>query len=301
MTFGWSADEKVSRDIMSAAVDAGCNFFDTADLYSRWIPGNTGGDSERIIGRWLQGRPRDRIVIATKVRGRMWDGPYGEGLSRAHILKAVEDSLRRLRTDYIDLYVVHWPDDEIPLEETLGAFDHLIQQGKVRYIGASNHPAWKLCKALWVSDKHGLARFESLQPHYNLVHRAEFERELQDLCADQELGVTPYSPQAGGFLTGKYRRGQPVPEGSRGRTNPRIQGYMTGANFDLIDTLEEIGQAHVASVAQVAVAWVLVNPTVTSAIMGANTVAQLRESLGAVDVTLSPEEKQALDDLSAWT
>ena len=301
MTFGWTADERTSRDIMSAAVDAGCNFFDTADIYSRWADGNPGGVSEAIIGRWLQGRPRDQIVVATKVRGPMWEGPNGEGLSRAHILRAVEDSLRRLGTDYIDLYIVHWPDDDTPLAETLRALDDLVHQGKVRYLGVSNFPAWKLCKALWISDKHGLARFESLQPHYNLVHRAEFERELMALCTDQRLAVTPYRPLAGGFLTGKYRRGRPVPGGSRGETNKRIQGYMTGANFDLVETLEQIGRAHDATVAQTALAWVLANPVVTSALVGANTVAQLQDSIQAVALDLAEEEKQALDEMSAWT
>ena len=300
MQFGWTADEKTAFDIMSAAVDGGCNFFDTADIYSRWAEGNPGGVSEEIIGRWLQGRPREQVVVATKVRGEMWPGPNGQGLSRAHIVKAAEDSLRRLQTDHIDLYVTHWPDDETPLEETLRALDDLVRQGKVRYIGASNHPGWKLCRALWVSDKHGLARYESLQPHYNLVHRAEFEDELMDLCADQEVGVTPYSPQAGGFLTGKYRRGQPIPKGSRGEQNERIQGYMTEANFDLIDRMEEIGKAHDATIAQVTVAWILANPVVTSAIIGANSVAQLQDSMQAAEISLSPEQKQTLDAMSAW-
>ena len=206
MQFGWTADEKAAFKVLSAAVDAGCNFLDTADMYSRWVEGNAGGESEEIIGRWLRGRRREQVVLATKVQGKMWEGPTGKGLSRVHIIKAVEDSLRRLQTDYIDLYIAHWPDDETPIEETLRTMDALVHQGKVRYVGASNYPAWKLCRALWASDKHGLARFESLQPRYNLVHRAEFERELESLCADQQIGVTPYSPQAGGFLTGKDNR-----------------------------------------------------------------------------------------------
>ncbi|MGD1995344.1 MAG: aldo/keto reductase [Anaerolineae bacterium] len=300
MTFGWTADERSSIEIMSAAVDAGCNFFDTADIYSRWTEGNPGGVSETIIGHWLKGRNREEIIIATKVRGRMWDGPDGEGLGRAHIMKAVEASLHRLQTDYIDLYIAHWPDDDTPLEETLHALDDLIREGKVRYVGASNFPAWKLCKALWASDKRSLARFASLQPHYNLVHRAEFERELMDLCADQSLGVTPYSPQAGGFLTGKYGRGKPVPEGSRGEGSRRIRDYMTDANFDLIERVEEIGRDRGATVAQVSLAWVLANPVVTSAIIGANTVAQLQESIQAATISLTPEDKQILDEMSDW-
>ena len=206
MTFGWSADEPTSHRILDAALDTGINFVDTADIYSSWVEGNRGGESETIIGSWLKGRARRSVIIATKARGRMWDGPNGEGLSRVHLLQAVEDSLRRLQTDYIDLYQVHWPDDQTPLEETLSALDSLVRAGKVRYIGASNYPAWLLCKTLWVSDVHHLARFDCLQPHYSLFNRAEFERELQPLCLDQGIGVIPYSPLAAGFLTGKYRR-----------------------------------------------------------------------------------------------
>ncbi len=177
MTFGWTADEPTAHRILSAAVDAGINFVDTADIYPYWAPGAWAGRTEEIIGRWLKGQRREALVIATKVRGPMGPGPNDQGLSRKHIFDAVEGSLRRLGTDYIDLYQVHWPDDETPLEETLRALEDLTRQGKVRYIGASNFPAWLLCKALWISDKHGWARFNSLQPHYNLLHRAEFERE----------------------------------------------------------------------------------------------------------------------------
>ena len=216
MQFGWTADEAASFSVLDAFVDAGGNFIDTANIYSRWADNSYAGKSEEIIGRWLKQRGRrEDLVIATKVRGQMGPGPNDEGLSRKHIMRAVEDSLRRLQTDYIDLYQAHWYDSNTPLEETLRAFDDLIAQGKVRYIGASNYPAWLLTKALWVSDKHGYARYDSLQPHYNLVHRAEFERELMHLCQDQGLGVIPYSPLAGGFLTGKYRRDQPVPPSER--------------------------------------------------------------------------------------
>lgn len=298
MTFGWTADEATSLDMLSAAFDAGINFLDTADIYSRWH--KQAGIAEEIIGKWLKGRPRDQVVIATKVRGAMGDGPNDQGLSRVHIMHAVEGSLRRMGTDYIDLYQCHWPDDDTPLEETLRALDDLVHQGKVRYIGCSNTPAWKLCKALWISDKYGLARFDCLQPHYNLVHRAEFERELMPLCADQGLGVIPYSPLAGGFLTGKYRRGQPIPEGTRGQTSQRVKSYMTEANFALIDRMEALGRERGLTIAQVALAWLLTNPVITSPIIGANSVAQLRESLGAVGQRLSPEEKLALDEASAW-
>ena len=183
MQFGWSADEQTAHAIMNEAVELGCNFFDTADIYSTWAEGNPGGVSEQIIGNWLAtgNVPRDKIVIATKVRGAMGEGPNDQGLSRVHIMNGVEASLHRLQTDYIDLYQVHWPDEETPLEETLAVLSDLVRSGKVRYIGCSNYPAWLLAKSLWVSDVKGLARFDSLQPHYSLVHRAEFERELQPL------------------------------------------------------------------------------------------------------------------------
>jgi aryl-alcohol dehydrogenase-like predicted oxidoreductase len=205
MTMGWTSSKEDSFAVLDAFVGAGANFIDTADVYSSWADGNPGGVAETWIGEWLRQRalPRHQLVIATKVRGRMWDGPNGEGLSRAHITQAVEDSLRRLGTDYIDLYQTHWPDEDTPLDETLRALDDLVRQGKVRYLGTSNHPAWLLTRALWVSDRLGLARYDCLQPHYNLVHRAEFERESMAVCQDQGLGVIPYSPLEGGFLTGK--------------------------------------------------------------------------------------------------
>jgi len=222
MQFGWSTDEKTSFKILDKFFEEGGNFIDTADVYSRWVEGNPGGVSERIIGKWMKSRNvREGIVLATKVRGRMWEGPNGEGLSRKHIMKAVEDSLRRLQTDYIDLYQVHWPDWDTPLEETLRALDDLVRDGKVRYIGASNYPAWYLIKVLWISDKYGLHRFESIQPQYSLVYREEFEKELMHLAEDQKLAVIPYSPLAGGFLTGKYKRNRPLPPSPRAETIKR--------------------------------------------------------------------------------
>ena len=297
MTMGWTSSKADSFAVLDAFVEAGGTFLDTADVYSAWAEGNPGGVAETWIGEWLKrsGTPRHELVIATKVRGRMWDGPNGEGLSRAHIMKAVEDSLRRLDTDYIDLYQTHWPDDDTPLDETLRTLDDLVRQGKARYLGASNHPAWLLTKALWVSDRLGLARYESLQPHYNLVHRAEFERESMALCRDQGLGVTPYSPLAGGFLTGKYRKDKPLPEKARG-----AKDYLTDRNLALIDKLEEIGRAHNATVAQTALAWMLANPVITAPIVGANTVTQLTETLGTLQVKLADGEVRTLNELSAW-
>jgi aryl-alcohol dehydrogenase-like predicted oxidoreductase len=302
MTMGWTSSKEESFAVLDAFVEAGGNFIDTADVYSFWAEGNPGGVAETWIGEWLTQRdiPRHQFVIATKVRGRMWDGPNGEGLSRSHIMKAVEDSLRRLNTDYIDLYQTHWPDEETPLDETLRALDDLVRQGKARYLGTSNHPAWLLTKTLWVSNKLSLARYDCLQPHYNVVHRAEFERELMALCQDQGLGVIPYSPLEGGFLTGKYRKGKPIPEKARGAASSNVQRYMTDRNFALIDKMEEIGRTYNATVAQVAIAWLLANPVITSPIIGANTVAQLTDTMGALSVRLSDEEKIGLDEMSLW-
>ncbi|NWG16186.1 MAG: aldo/keto reductase [Chloroflexi bacterium] len=298
MTFGWSADEPTSFAIMDAAFEAGINFIDTADIYSRWIEGNQGGESETIVGNWLKTRPRREVIIATKVRGRMWSGPNGEGLSRAHILQAVEDSLRRLQTDYIDLYQTHWPDDETPLDETLSALDALVQSGKARYIGASNYPAWLLTKALWVSDVNRLVRYDCLQPHYSLFNRAEFERELRALCLDQGIGVIPYSPLAAGFLTGKYSRENKQADTSR-MNSGLIQRLINDERaYAVLDVAQSIARDHGVPVAQVALAWMLADPAITSPIIGARTVAQLQEVSGAAEVSLAPEEITRLNEAS---
>jgi aryl-alcohol dehydrogenase-like predicted oxidoreductase len=300
MQFGWSTDEPTAHAIMSRAVELGINFIDTADVYSKWVKGNPGGVSETHIGNWLASGVvrREEVIIATKVRGRMGDGPNAEGLSRGHILSAVEASLRRLRTDYIDLYQTHHPDDETPLDETLRALDDLVRSGKVRYVGCSNYPAWLLAKSLWLSDVQNLARFDSLQPHYSYVHRAEFERELQALCLDQGVGVIPYSSLGGGFLTGKYRRDMPLPDSERVRGVQRR--YMNDWGFAAVDKLEEIGRARDATIAQTAIAWCLANPAVTSAIIGATSIAQLADTTKGAEVKLSAEEKAALDEVTAW-
>lgn len=299
MQFGWTTDEENAFAIMDAFLQAGGNFLDTADVYSNWAVGNPGGVAETMIGKWLRQRGnRQQIVLATKVRGRMWEGPNGEGLSRAHITKAIDDSLRRLDTDFIDLYQTHWFDPDTPIEETLRALEDLVHQGKVRYLGCSNYPAWRLCQALWTSDRVGLARYDSLQPHYNLVHRAEFERELLPLCQDQRLGVIPYSPLAGGFLTGKYRKEAPVPKSARAQGI--VDRYLSDKNFTLLERLETLGKKRGKTILQMALGWLLTNPVVTSPIIGANTVEQLREILGAVGLRLSQEEKATLNEPSAW-
>jgi 1-deoxyxylulose-5-phosphate synthase len=299
MQFGWSADEALAHRILSAAFEAGINFIDTADVYSRWVEGNPGGVAEAIIGRWMKAAsiPRERVVIASKVRGRMGDGPNDEGLSRVHIIQAVEASLRRLQTDYIDLYQTHWPDGNSPIEETMRALDSLVRAGKVRYVGCSNYSAWELMQALWISDKNSLVRYDCLQPHYNLIHRDGFERELHAVCSTYGLGVIPYSPLAGGFLTGKYRRGQPLPESVRAKGR---QKDCTDQNFDLIEKMDEIARAHQASVSQIALAWLIADPVVTSPIIGPNKIEQLTDNLGALKVILTTDEKKVLDKMTSW-
>jgi aryl-alcohol dehydrogenase-like predicted oxidoreductase len=298
MQWGWTADEAGARAVMDAFIEAGGNFLDTADVYSRWAEGNPGGVSEEIIGRWARDRAnREQLVIATKVRGPMGDGPNASGLGRKHIMEAVEGSLRRLQTDYIDLYQAHALDAEIPIDETLRAFDDLIRQGKVRYVGASNYPAWRLSLALAASTVHGWARYDALQPHYNLVHRGEFERELRPLCEETGLGVIPYSPLAAGFLTGKYRRGGALPPSGRAR-DVRERYLDSDLAWDALTAASEIARSRGKTVSQVALGWLLTQTVVTAPIVGANTVEQLRENLGAADLRLASEEMASLDAAS---
>ncbi len=298
MTFRWTSTEEESYRVLNRAWEAGINFLDTADVYSSWAEGNPGGVAEEIIGKWLQGKPRDQIVIATKVRGEMWPGPNGEGLSRQHIMLAVEHSLRRLQTDTIDLYQVHWPDWDTPLDETLRALDDLVKQGKVRYIGASNYQAWHLMKALWISDKHHLARFDSIQPHFHLLNRDEVEPELAAVCLDQGVGCIPYSPLAGGFLTGKYTREGGAPAGSRGSGSDRMKGYMNDKGWAVLDTLRDLGEPRGKTIAQMAIGWMQTLSFITAPIIGASRVEQLDELLGAIDLRLEDEEMKRLDEVT---
>ena len=299
MQFGWTADEPSSIAVMDAYVAAGGNFIDTADIYSRWSPGNPGGVSEEIIGRWMKARGnRDSLVVATKVRGEMWKGAGGEGLGRAHIVRAVEDSLRRLQVETIDLYQCHWPDESTPIEETLTVFGELIASGKVRHIGASNYSVVQLAEAMSTAAAKGLPRFSTLQPHHNLVHRTEYEAELAALCVRESIGVIPYSPLAGGFLTGKYRKGQPLPESQRAG---RAKEYMTDQGFAVVAALDAVSKAHGATVPAVALAWELTRPRIQSPIIGANTIEQLDALLPAAELRLSTSEVAALDAASAGT
>jgi aryl-alcohol dehydrogenase-like predicted oxidoreductase len=308
MQFGWSADEAASHAILSSYVDSGGNLIDTADCYSVWAPNNPGGISEQIIGRWLKATGnRDRVLVATKVRAAMGqdfsegdDHPLQrEGLSRRWILRACEDSLRRLQVDYIDLYQAHYIDPRTPIEETLSAFSDLVRKGYVRYIGCSNFSAWRLLQALWASDKHGYESFVSIQPEYSLVApvRADFERELARVCARYGIGVLPYSPLAGGFLTGKYRRNQALPSGVRVEGNKK---RMSEQNFDIVEKLIEIAQRHDSTPTQVALAWLLAQPFVTAPIIGANNTGQLADSMGASELVLSEEEIGEISNAADW-
>jgi len=298
-TFGWTTDQRASEAVLDAYLDAGGNFIDTADVYARWAPGNTGGESETALGVWMAGRRnRPAVIIATKVCGPMGAGPNDAGLSRQHIMEGVEASLRRLRTDYIDLYQAHWDDRDTPLEETLRAFDDLVRQGKVRYLGASNHVAWRLTRALWESDRHGYARYECLQPKYNLVIRDEYERELEPLCLEQGIGVIPYSSLASGFLSGKYRRGGELPATARAAGVQKT--YMNERGFAVLAAVEKVAAGVGATPAQVALSWLAHRPGITAPIASATSVAQLKEIAAAIDLKLDAETTATLDQASAW-
>ena len=299
MTFGREADEPTSRKLVDRFLETGGNFVDTADVYSRWVPGNSGGESETALGTWMNARKnRQRVIVATKVMGPMGPGPNDFGLSRMHIMEGVEASLRRLQTDYIDLYQAHWDDRETPLDETLRAFDDLVRQGKVRYIGASNYVAWRLTRALWESDKRSLMRYESIQPKYNLVFRDEYERELEPLCLEQSIGVIPYSSLGSGFLSGKYRRGGALP--STARAAGVQKGYMTERGFAVLDAVDKVAAGAGATPAQVALSWLAHRPGITAPIASATSVAQLRELLGGIELVLDAGARATLDAASAW-
>ncbi len=298
MQFGWTTDEKNAFAVMDAFVEAGGNFIDTADVYSRWHPGNPGGVAEEIIGRWTKERGnRAAVVVATKVRGQTGEGPNDQGLSREHIFSAVDASLRRLQTDYIDLYQSHFYDADTPIDETLRAYDDLRRMGKVRYVGASNYPVWRFVESLWSADVHGTVRYDSLQPHYNLVHRAEFEQELRAVCEKYGIGVIPYSPLAGGFLTGKYDRDN-VPASAR--ADAIKNRYFNDAGWRALEAVRAVAGELGTTPIAVSLAWLLAQPAVTAPIVGANTAEQLRASLAALDLTLSREQIERLDQASSW-
>jgi aryl-alcohol dehydrogenase-like predicted oxidoreductase len=292
--FGWSVDKARSFELLDAFVGAGFNLIDTADVYSAWAPGNRGGESETIIGQWLKhSGKRHQVLIATKV-GKWAERP---GLSPVNIQQAVEESLKRLQVDCIDLYQAHADDASVPLAETLGAFGRLIEQGKVRAIGASNYSADRFAEALAVSRQHGLPRYECLQPEYNLVSRAGYEQALEPLVRRENVGVICYYALASGFLSGKYRREEDLAKSaSRGSA---VKKYLTAHGLGVLAALDEVAAAHRATAAQVALAWLIARPGLTAPIAGATSVAQLRELLGATELVLDPGEIARLDRASA--
>jgi aryl-alcohol dehydrogenase-like predicted oxidoreductase len=296
--FGWTLDEPSSFRILDEFVGAGFEFIDTADVYSNFVPGNVGGESETIIGKWLQQRGnRNQVILATKVGMRM--GPDMQGLSKAHIFRAVEDSLRRLKTDYIDLYQSHRDDPGIPLEETLQAYAELIRQGKVRAIGASNYEASRLLEALEIAKRESLPRYESLQPQYNLYDRADYEGDLEAICRQHGLGVITYFSLASGFLTGKYRAAEDLKKG--GARSGLVGRYLTPRGEKILRTLDEVAASHQSAPASVALAWLMARPGVTAPIASATSFAQLKTLIDAVHLELAPAALEALDRASAWT
>jgi aryl-alcohol dehydrogenase-like predicted oxidoreductase len=300
MTFGHQCDEATSFAILDRAAERGVTFLDTADVYPVPVSVETAGRTEEVVGKWLHGK-RDRFVLATKCRMRVGPGPNDEGLSRKHVLKAAEDSLRRLRTDYVDLYQAHSPDPATPLDETLRAFDDLVRAGKVRYTGVSNFPAWQVALSLGASERLGLTRFDCVQPRYNLLYR-EIEGELLPLCRDQGLGVIAYNPLAGGFLSGKYQTLETVPPGTRfslGKTGELYrERYWNNAQLAAVNELRRHFDGKGVSLVTAAVAWVLAQPGVTAAIVGASRPEQLDASLAAADLKLDAKDLEVAN--LAW-
>jgi aryl-alcohol dehydrogenase-like predicted oxidoreductase len=293
--FGWTADEATSFRLLDAFVAAGFNLVDTADMYSRWVPGNQGGESETIIGKWFkQTGKRDKVVLATKVGLEM--GPGKKGLSRAYIVKAVEDSLKRLQTDRIDLYQSHKDDPDTPLEETLDAFGSLIQQGKVRAIGASNYSAARLAQALEVSKAKGLPAYQCLQPEYNLMERAGYEKELEPLCETHGVGVIPYYSLASGFLSGKYRKEDDLKKSARGQG---VKKYLEARGFRVLDALDAVAAETASTPARVAIAWLIARPSITAPIASATSIEQLDDLIEATRLNLDADAIRRLDEASA--
>ena len=294
--FGWTADEAASLRLLDQFADAGLNFIDTADVYSRWVPGHVGGESETIMGKWLKARGgREKMVIATKVGSDM--GPRRKGLSARWIAEAVEESLRRLQTDYIDLYQSHVDDPDTPVEETLKAYDALVRAGKVRVIGASNFTAARLSESLAASARLGLPRYECLQPHYNLYERSQFEGELQDLCVKEKVGVIPYFALAMGFLTGKYRSTADL--GKSAARGGGVGKMLDERGLRILAALDEVAAGHAANPAQVALAWLMTRPAVTAPIASATGPEQMDDLIASTRLVLSAADLAQLDRASA--
>jgi len=293
--FGWTIDEATSFKILDAYVDSGLNFIDTADIYSTWVPGHTGGESETIIGNWLKrSGKRSKIILATKVGMQM---PAGKGLKRSYIFQAVEDSLRRLQTDHIDLYQSHEDDPATPLEETLGAFGELVKEGKVRFIGASNYSADRLAEALQVSSQHALPSYQCLQPKYNLYERSEYEGALEPLILKEKIGVIPYFSLASGFLTGKYRSEGDATKSPRG--GGIVKKYLNERGFRILNALDQVAKAHHSTPGKVALAWLMARPGITAPIASATSLEQLQDLVEATRLELDHASIQALNQASA--
>lgn len=291
--FGWTADEATSFSILDAFTDAGLNFIDTADVYSAWVPGNQGGESETIIGKWLaKSGKREKVVIATKVA----KDPRRPGLSAANIAAAVEDSLRRLQTDYLDVYFSHEDDQKVPLEETLGAYQRLIEAGKVRVIGASNYSGARIEEALAVAREARLPAYQIIQPEYNLYDRAHYEADLEPVALAQQLAVVPYYSLASGFLSGKYRSREDLAKSARGS---RVEKYLDHRGIRILAALDYVAQRHDATLAAVALAWLIARPSITAPIASATSLEQVQSLVAAVHLKLDPADIQALNDASA--
>ncbi len=295
--FGWTANEATSHQLLDAFVDAGYTFVDTADVYSRWAPGHKGGESETVIGSWLKKDPkkRDKVLIATKCGMEMPN--VGQGLSRKHIIGSVDASLKRMNTDYIDLFQSHRDDKDTPIEETLSTYGELIKAGKLRAIGASNYDAPRLAEAAKVAKEKGLPRYESLQPHYNLVERPLFEEALEQECLKQEIGVIPYWSLASGFLTGKYRSEADLGKSPRGPGG--VKKYLNDKGYKVLAALDAAAKKHNTSNTSVALAWLMQRKAVTAPIVSATSLAQLKDLLAAPAVKLDAESVAALDKASA--
>ena len=293
--FGWTVDQAASFKLLDAFLAAGFKSVDTADVYSKWVPGHSGGESEIIIGEWMKrSGNRNEVIVATKVGMDMGDGK--KGLSKAHILRAAEDSLRRLQTDYIDLYQSHIDDPDTPLEETLEAYAELIQQGKVRAIGASNHKAERLTAALETSRKSGLPAYQTLQPNYSLIERAEYESNLEPVCEREGLGVINYFPLAGGFLSGKYRSEKDATGKPRARN---VTKYLNERGFKIVGALDQIAKKYNATPARISLAWLLARPSITAPIVSATNLDQLNDLISSVDLVLDRQSIEFLNQASA--
>lgn len=293
--FGWTIDEPTSFQLLDAFVDAGFNLIDTADSYSRWVPGNQGGESEAIIGNWLKKRGnRSEVVIATKVGSDMGSGK--KDLSKNHIRKSVEDSLRRLQTDYIDLYQSHYDDLDTPIEETLQTYAELVQEGKVRVIGASNLSGERILQSLKISEQHGFPRYESLQPEYNLYDRAGFENEYEAIALENGIGVIPYYSLASGFLSGKYRSEADLSKSQRGQG---IKKYLNDQGFAILNALDEVAKRYDANPTQIALAWLIAQPTISAPIASATSLDQLQDLIKSAELTLDASDLATLNQASA--